>query len=121
VTTAANNYTAAGDWDAPLQAYATANNITSWWTGNTQPWVQDQFKADLKSGHVANLNFIVPDGKMTCTPRARSRAPITGPRMSSRNRILRDLERSDQARGHRHHLRRRRIGDDRLLRLEPGA
>ena len=34
-----------GDWDAALQAYATANNITSWWTGNTQPWTQDQFLA----------------------------------------------------------------------------
>jgi hypothetical protein len=60
-STAADNYTAAGDWDNALQAYATANNITSWWTGNTQPWVQDQFKADLASGNVANLNFIVPD------------------------------------------------------------
>jgi len=59
--TAADNYTAAGDWDSALQAYATANNITSWWTGSTQPWVQDQFKADLESGNVANLNFIVPD------------------------------------------------------------
>jgi hypothetical protein len=60
-STAANNYTAAGDWDSALQAYATANSITSWWTGNSQPWVQDQFKADLASGNVANLNFIVPD------------------------------------------------------------
>jgi hypothetical protein len=61
--TAADNYPAAGDWDNALQAYATANNITSWWTGNTQPWVQDQFKADLASGNVANLNIIVPDTK----------------------------------------------------------
>jgi hypothetical protein len=61
--TAADNYTAAGDWDGALQAYATANNITSWWTGNAQPWVQDQFKADLASGNVANLNIIVPDTK----------------------------------------------------------
>jgi hypothetical protein len=61
--TAANNYTAAGDWDNALQTYATANNVTSWWTGNTQPWVQDQFKADLASGNVGNLNIIVPDVK----------------------------------------------------------
>ena len=61
--TASSNYTAAGDWDNALQAYATANNITSWWSGNTQPWVQDQFKADLASGNVANLNIIVPDTK----------------------------------------------------------
>ena len=61
--TAADNYTAAGDWDSALQNYATANNITSWWTGNSQPWVQDQFKADLASGNVANLNIIVPDTK----------------------------------------------------------
>ena len=60
-TTAAYNWTAAGDWDAPLQAYATANGITSWWTGNTQPWTQDQFLADLQAGTVANYNFIVPD------------------------------------------------------------
>jgi hypothetical protein len=60
-STNGNNYTSAGDWDNALQAYATANNITSWWTGNTQPWVQDQFKADLASGNVANLNIIVPD------------------------------------------------------------
>lgn len=59
--TAADNYTAAGDWDNALQAYATAQGITSWWTANTQPWVQDQFKADLASGNVANLNIIVPD------------------------------------------------------------
>jgi len=59
--TAANNYTAAGDWDSALQSYATANGITSWWTGNTQPWVQDQFKADLESGNIANLNWIIPD------------------------------------------------------------
>jgi hypothetical protein len=62
-STAADNYTAAGDWDSALQAHAAANNITSWWTGNTQPWVQDQFKADLASGNVANLNIIVPDTK----------------------------------------------------------
>jgi hypothetical protein len=60
-STAADNYTSAGDWDSALQAYATANNITSWWTGNTQPWVQDQFKLDLENGTIANLNFIVPD------------------------------------------------------------
>jgi len=60
-STTGNNYTSAGDWDSALQSYATANNITSWWTGNTQPWVQDQFKADLASGNVANFNFIVPD------------------------------------------------------------
>jgi hypothetical protein len=52
-----------GDWDAALQAYANANNITSWWTGNTQPWTQDQFLADLKAGDVANYNVIVPDVK----------------------------------------------------------
>jgi hypothetical protein len=62
-STAADNFTASGDWDNALQAYATANNITSWWTGNTQAWVQDQFKADLASGNVANLNIIVPDTK----------------------------------------------------------
>jgi len=56
-----SNYTAAGDWDSALQSYATANGISSWWSGNTQPWVQDQFKADLASGNIANLNFIVPD------------------------------------------------------------
>jgi len=56
-----NSYTSAGDWDNALQSYATANGITSWWTGNTQPWTQDQFKADLASGNVANLNWIVPD------------------------------------------------------------
>ncbi len=52
---------AAGDWDSALQTYATNNNITSWWTGNAQPWVQDQFTQDLKTGSVANYNFIVPD------------------------------------------------------------
>jgi hypothetical protein len=56
-----SNYTSAGDWDNALQAYATTSGITSWWTGNTQPWVQDQFKADLASGNVANLNWIIPD------------------------------------------------------------
>lgn len=56
-----NSYQEAGDWDTSLQAYATANGITSWWTGNTQPWVQDQFKQDLQNGTVANYNFIVPD------------------------------------------------------------
>jgi hypothetical protein len=61
--TASSNYTAAGDWDTALQAYAKTNNITSWWTGNTQAWVQDQFKADLQTGNVANLNIIVPDIK----------------------------------------------------------
>jgi hypothetical protein len=60
-STTGDNYTSAGDWDAALQSYATANGTTSWWTGNTQAWVQDQFKADLASGNVANLNFIVPD------------------------------------------------------------
>ena len=50
-----------GDWDAALQAYATQNNITSWWTGNTQPWTVDQFSKDLKAGDVANYNVIVPD------------------------------------------------------------
>ena len=59
--TGTTNFTSAGDWDNALQAYATANNITSWWTGNTQPWVQDQFTQDLKAGTVANYNFIVPD------------------------------------------------------------
>lgn len=57
----AGAYTSAGDWDAALQAYATANGITSWWTGNTQPWTQDQFLADLQTGDVGNYNFIVPD------------------------------------------------------------
>lgn len=57
----AGSYTSAGNWDAALQAYATANNITSWWTGNTQLWNQDQLKADLQSGDVGNFNFIVPD------------------------------------------------------------
>jgi hypothetical protein len=60
-STAGDNYTSAGDWDSALQSYATANGITSWWTGNSQPWTQDQFKADLASGNVANLNWIVPD------------------------------------------------------------
>jgi hypothetical protein len=50
-----------GNWDAALQSYATANNFTSWWTGNTQPWTQDQFKQDLETGSVGNYNFIVPD------------------------------------------------------------
>ena len=57
----ASNYTASGDWDNALQTYATANGVTSWWTGNTQAWVQDQFTQDLKAGTVANYNFIVPD------------------------------------------------------------
>jgi Phosphoesterase family len=52
-----------GDWDAALQAYANTNNITSWWTGNTKPWTQDQFLQDLKAGDVANYNVIVPDTK----------------------------------------------------------
>jgi Phosphoesterase family len=60
-STNGDSYTSAGDWDSALQAYATANGVTSWWTGNTQPWVQDQLKADLASGNVANYNFIVPD------------------------------------------------------------
>jgi hypothetical protein len=59
--TGASNYTAAGDWDNALQSYASAHGITSWWTGNAQPWAQDQFKADLESGNIANLNWIVPD------------------------------------------------------------
>jgi hypothetical protein len=59
--TGTTNFTSAGDWDNALQAFATANNVTSWWTGNTQPWVQDQFKQDLQTGNVANYNFIVPD------------------------------------------------------------
>jgi Phosphoesterase family len=50
-----------GDWDAALQAYATQNNINSWWTGNTQPWTVDQFSVDLKNSDVANYNVIVPD------------------------------------------------------------
>jgi hypothetical protein len=53
--------TSSGNWDAALQSYATANNITSWWTNNTQPWTQDQFKQDLATGNVGNYNFIVPD------------------------------------------------------------
>jgi hypothetical protein len=61
----ATNYGAvpitSGDWDAALQNYATTNNITSWWTGNTKPWTQDQFLADLKANDVANYNIIVPD------------------------------------------------------------
>jgi Phosphoesterase family len=60
-STTGSNYTSAGDWDNALQAYATAQGITSWWTANTQPWVQDQLKADLQTGNVANVNFIVPD------------------------------------------------------------
>jgi hypothetical protein len=52
---------ASGNWDAALQSYANANNITSWWTNNTQPWTVDQFKLDLQSGDVGNYNFIVPD------------------------------------------------------------
>jgi hypothetical protein len=51
----------AGNWDAALQNYATANKINSWWTGNTKPWTQDQFLQDLKAGDVANYNIIVPD------------------------------------------------------------
>ncbi len=50
-----------GDWDAALQSYATTNNFTSWWTNNTQPWTQDQFKLDLQTSNVGNYNFIVPD------------------------------------------------------------
>jgi hypothetical protein len=59
--TASYNYTAAGDWDSALQTYANTNGITSWWTGNSQPWTTDQLKADLQTGQVANYNFIVPD------------------------------------------------------------
>jgi hypothetical protein len=54
-----NNWTSAGNWDAPLQAYADANHITGWW--NNKPWTQDQFLQDLKAGDVANYNIIVPD------------------------------------------------------------
>ncbi|HEY4370126.1 MAG TPA: alkaline phosphatase family protein [Steroidobacteraceae bacterium] len=50
-----------GDWDAALQSYALTNNINSWWTNNTKPWNQDQFKLDLQTGDVGNYNFIVPD------------------------------------------------------------
>lgn len=50
-----------GDWDAALQSYATTSGITSWWTGNSQPWTQDQFLQDLKNGDVAHYNVIVPD------------------------------------------------------------
>jgi hypothetical protein len=74
----------AGDWDNALQAYATANGITSWWTGNTQPWTQDQFKADLASGNVANYNFIVPDQDDDMHNTGRSRVPTIGSRTSSR-------------------------------------
>jgi hypothetical protein len=59
-TTTGFNYTSAGNWDNALQAYATANGITAWWNPGSA-WTQDQFKADLASGNVANLNFIVPD------------------------------------------------------------
>jgi hypothetical protein len=61
VKTATENASSAGDWDNALQSFATTNNITSWWTGNTQPWVVDQLKQDLATGNVANYNFIVPD------------------------------------------------------------
>ena len=50
-----------GDWDNALQAFATANGVTSWWTGAAQTWNVDQFRLDLQSGNVGNLNFIVPD------------------------------------------------------------
>ena len=50
-----------GAWDAGLQNYATANGITSWWTGNTQPWTSTSSRQDLATGNVGNLNFIVPD------------------------------------------------------------
>lgn len=56
-----NDYKATGEWDAGLQAYATANAITSWWNG--QPWTQDQFLVDLQTSDVANYSFIVPDIK----------------------------------------------------------
>ncbi|HEY4213303.1 MAG TPA: alkaline phosphatase family protein [Steroidobacteraceae bacterium] len=56
-----NGTVSTGNWDAALQSYATTNNITSWWTNNTQPWNQDQFKQDLATGDVANYNIIVPD------------------------------------------------------------
>ena len=58
-----NDYKATGEWDAGLQAYATAHGVNSWWSGNTQPWVQDEFLQDLKTASVANYNFIVPDTK----------------------------------------------------------
>jgi len=56
-----DNYTEAGNWDGALQSYATAGNITSWWSGNSQAWNQDQFLTDLQTGNVGNYNFIVPD------------------------------------------------------------
>jgi Phosphoesterase family len=59
--TGADNYTSAGDWDAALQTYANGKGLTSWWTGNTAPWNQDQFLTDLQNGTVGNYNFIVPD------------------------------------------------------------
>jgi hypothetical protein len=58
-----NDYKATGEWDAGLQAYATAQGLTSWWTGNTVAWTQDQFLQDLQTSSVANYNFIVPDTK----------------------------------------------------------
>jgi Phosphoesterase family len=60
-STGADDYKATGEWDAGLQAYATAGAITSWWNG--QPWTQDQFLQDLQTSGVANYNFIVPDIK----------------------------------------------------------
>jgi hypothetical protein len=60
-TTGGNGTISTGNWDSALQNYATANNITSWWTNNTQPWTQDQFKQDLQTGAVGNYNVIVPD------------------------------------------------------------
>ena len=50
-----------GTCTAQLQAYATNNNYTSWWTNNTQVWNVDQLKSDLYSGDVGAYNFIVPD------------------------------------------------------------
>jgi hypothetical protein len=52
-----------GNWDKALQTFATGSGLTSWWTGNTQPWNIDQFKQDLRTGTVPNYSFIVPDVK----------------------------------------------------------
>jgi hypothetical protein len=56
-----NGAVSTGNWDNALQNYASSNNIKSWWTNNTQPWTQDQFKLDLASGDIGNYNVIVPD------------------------------------------------------------
>jgi hypothetical protein len=61
VTVTAPTPNTTGDWDSALQTYATSNGITSWWTGNSQPWNVDQFSADLASGTVGNYNVIIPD------------------------------------------------------------